>query len=58
MNTDEGAVNRAVVIALIYGCLNIIDLNLNEILSLIYKDEPQVFIEEIITNQKVINGLN
>ena len=58
MNTDDGAINSKVVFALIQGCVNIIDFYLKELMSLIFKGDDEVFTEEIISNQKVINGLN
>jgi len=57
MNTDDGAINSKVVLALIQGCMNIIDGYLKEIMGIIFNTE-EVFTEDKIFNHKVIHGLN
>lgn len=57
MNTDDGAVNSKVVLALMQGCMNIIDGNLKEIMGIIFNTD-EVFTEDKISNHKVIHGLN
>lgn len=57
MNTDDGAINSKVVLALMQGCVNIIDGHIKEIMGIIFSTE-EVFAEEKISDHKVIHGLN